>query len=81
MAEGEFNVTEHIFVPLHSITDAKEEEALLVRFNISKKQMPKIKIDDPAIQQLNPKVGDIIKVIRKSPVDVRSTFYRVVVDE
>lgn len=80
MAEKEIKVEDHILVPKHMIMDEKEVEELLSKYNISKKQIPQIKIKDSAIKNLNTKGGDIIKIIRKSPVQGKSIFYRVVVE-
>ena len=79
-AEKEINVEEHILVPKHSLASESETNELLEKFNITKKQLPAIKSDDPAVEKLNPKVGDIIKIIRDSPVHGKSVFYRAVVD-
>ena len=38
-----------------------------------------ILLNDPAIEQLDVKIGDIIKIKRNSPTNVESIFYRVVV--
>ena len=80
MSEKEINIQDHFLVPKHLIMSEKEVEELLTKYNISGKQIPQIKIKDPAIKSLSPKVGDIIKIIRKSPVQGKSMFYRIVVD-
>lgn len=77
--QQEIKVTEHIFVPHHAILGEKEATELLQRYNVSKRQIPKIEADDPAIKHLNPKSGDIIKIVRKSPIDNKAVFYRVVI--
>lgn len=80
MAEKEINIQDHILAPKHTIIDEKEAEELLVKYNISKRQLPQVRIKDPAIKNLNAKPGDIIKIIRKSPVQGKSVFYRVVIE-
>ena len=80
MAEKEIKIEDHILVPKHLIIDEKEVNELLAKYNISKKQIPQIKIKDPTIKNLNAKAGDIIKIIRKSSVQGKSIFYRVVVE-
>lgn len=69
----------HELVPKHMKLKEKEVRNLLDRYNISKKQLPKILISDPAISSLGVKVGDVIKIIRKSPTNKQTFFYRVVV--
>ena len=69
----------HIFQPKHSKISKKEEDELLNRLNISKTQLPKIKSTDPALSQ-DIKIGDIIKIERKSADGEESFFYyRVVI--
>ena len=43
------------------------------------KELPKISKKDPAIKELNVKVRDVIKIIRKSPTAGEAVFYRGVV--
>jgi len=42
--------------------------------------LPKIHVADPAAKEIGAKVGDIIKVIRKSTTARQSIFYRLVID-
>ena len=68
----------HILQPKHSKMSEKEIEELLKRFNISKAQLPKILLSDVALPE-NCKVGDVIKIERRSPDDKPVFYYRVVV--
>lgn len=70
----------HVMVPQHEILSKEETEKLLKKYNISKIQLPKIFIDDPALKGLNAKVGDVIKITREEPVIGKNIVYRVVVD-
>ena len=79
MVIEKFDPSEHIFVPKHSLLTEEEEKVLLSTYNISKKQLPCILVTDPAIKKLNPKIDDIIKIVRKSPTASHSIYYRVVV--
>lgn len=67
----------HIYQPIHSILDKKESEELLKKYNIDKSQLPKIKINDPGLPK-GAKIGDIIKIERKSGVG-KVIYYRVVI--
>ena len=70
----------HILVPEYKKLTKEEVEQLMKELNIdSLDYLPKIFVTDPAIQHLNPKVGDVIKVIRKSPTAGTSIYYRVVI--
>ena len=61
----------------HSKLIKKDEEELLVKLNISKTQLPKIKNDDAALPE-NCEIGDIIKIERKDE-EKTFTYYRVVI--
>jgi DNA-directed RNA polymerase subunit H len=75
------DISKHEFVPKQSKLSEKEVDELLKRFNISLKQLPRILIKDTSLEGMDVKVGDIIKIIRKSPTMKKSFFYRVVVNE
>ncbi|MFH1398495.1 MAG: DNA-directed RNA polymerase subunit H [Candidatus Woesearchaeota archaeon] len=77
MANKQIN---HILVPKHEKISDKDKEKLLEQYNISLKQLPKISKKDPAIQHIDTKAGDIIKITRDSPTAGKAIFYRVVTD-
>jgi DNA-directed RNA polymerase subunit H (RpoH/RPB5) len=66
----------HILQPKQTKLKLKEVEELLVKFNISISQLPKIRADDPSIPE-GCQRGDIIKLERKSE-EVPTDYYRVV---
>ena len=68
----------HILQPKHSKMSEKEIEELLKKFNIYKAQLPKILLSVVALPE-NCKVGDVIKIERRSPDDKPVFYYRVVV--
>ena len=67
----------HILQPKHSKLNDKEKEELLNQYNISKSQLPKIKIDDAGLPE-GLEVGDIVKIERKDGDEV-NLYYRVVI--
>lgn len=67
----------HILQPKHSKLSEKESEELLKKLNISKAQLPKILLKDPALPE-DCEVGNIIKIERKEG-DKINIYYRVVV--
>ena len=67
----------HILQPKHLKLSQKEEEQLLLKLNISKSQLPKIKHTDSALPE-NCQIGDIIKIERKDN-DKIFTYFRVVI--
>ncbi len=72
------DITKHSLVPKHSIVSEKEKKALLEKYNITAKELPRITKTDSAILSLKPKIGDVVKVVRKSATAGESVFYRVV---
>lgn len=67
----------HALQPKHSKLKDEEVKKLLEKYNISLAQLPKIKIDDPALPE-NCNVGNIVKIDRKDKKE-GAEYYRVVV--
>jgi len=81
MVKPKFDVNKHILVAEHIKVSAKDKEQILKKYNITADQLPRIALKDPAIAGLKPNVGDIIKVMRKSPTSGQIEFYRCVVND
>ena len=77
---AKFKVENHSLVPKHSKLGEKEKKEILEKYNITLKQLPKILKKDPAIKILNPKAGDVIKIIRKRDTAGEAIFYRCVIN-
>lgn len=75
-----FKVDKHILTPKHHKISEKERSQLLEKYDVTSKELPKILKTDSAIKEIDAKLGDIIKIIRKSPTAGESSFYRVVSD-
>ncbi len=75
-----FAVKDHEMVPEHVLLTPEESAEVLKAFNIVAPQLPKIHVTDPAAREIDAKVGDIIKIIRKSTTAKQSIFYRLVID-
>lgn len=72
------DVREHVLVPKHTKMSEQEVQKLLEKYNITLKQLPRIQRNDPAIQDLDAKPGDIIRIERKSQTVGDVDFYRMV---
>jgi len=75
-----FAVRDHEMVPEHVLLTPEEGVEVLKGFGIDAPQLPKIHINDPASKEIGAKVGDIIKIVRKSTTAKHSIFYRLVID-
>jgi len=77
--KDKIDITSHVLVPEHILLTKEEGIKVLSKYNINPNQLPRISRKDPAISHLDPKVGDIIKITRKSPTASKSAYYRVVI--
>ncbi len=78
---NKIDITSHYLVPKHTLLNEKDKKVLLEKYNISIKEMPKINIKDPAILVLKAKLGDVVKITRKSFTGGDVSYFRGVVDE
>ena len=69
-----FNISRHILVPKHILLTEDEKKDMMEKYNAKEDQLPKIKITDPMAKYLGLKLGDVCKIMRKTP------YYRIVVD-
>ena len=74
----QIDIRPHQLVPTHEKVAEKERTAILERLFASLKEVPRISIKDPGIRHLEPKLGDLIRISRKSPTAGRTVYYRVV---
>lgn len=77
----EFNVTLHELVPKHEILTPDEIRALLEKYKITTKQLPRIIDTDPVIESIGAQVGDVLKITRKSKTAGEAVYYRNVVKD
>jgi len=73
-------ITNHIYQPKHQIIPKKEAEEVMKKYNAKPSQLPYIMTSDKAIEDLDVRPGDIIKITRKSPTAGESVYYRYVVE-
>ena len=74
-------VVKHVLVPKHTKIGERQVQELIEKYNISKVQLPKITISDPAITHLGIKIGDVIKIERASFTAGKTDYYRVVTED
>ncbi len=73
-----FEITKHRLVPKHTVLSEKEFAQLSKQYSL--KDIPKILITDPALEELKVKEGDLIKIERESLTAGRTLFFRRVVN-
>jgi len=72
-------VGKHEFVPKHILLSEEEKEEVLKCYGVTLRQLPRILETDPAIKEMKPKPGDVVKIIRRSETSGESVYYRVVI--
>ena len=75
-----FKLLDHESVPHHEIIGEDEVAELLEKYAIDKEQLPKIRYDDAIVVEIGAKMGDVIKITRKSQTADESAYYRLVID-
>ncbi len=68
----------HVLQPKHLKLKSSDVDELLKRYNVSIKQLPRIKIDDKALPE-GVKVGDVIKIEREEG-EAKTEYFRIVSD-
>lgn len=74
----EIDVLSYHLVPKMEKVDGAEKNRVLKKYGINSGQLPKIKINDPAVEALGAEVGDVIKVEREDKTG-KYVAYKVVI--
>ena len=69
----------NFLLPKHEIISGDERAAMLKKFLIGSESVPKINSDDPGLEGLNVKVGDLIKITRNDQTG-KNDYFRLVVE-
>jgi DNA-directed RNA polymerase subunit H len=72
-------ILDHEMVPKHEVLSKKETEEVLANYGITPDKMPKISENDPVVQVIKAKKGDILKITRRSQTAGEAVYYRLVV--
>jgi DNA-directed RNA polymerase subunit H len=73
------NKTKHAYASKHIIIDEEEVQQLLKKYEIDKNQLPHILHNDPMAKILDAKIGDVVKIERKSKSTGIYYYYRMCV--
>lgn len=74
--DTESNVKNHFLVPKHVLLSKEQAAELLKKYNLTLDQLPKIPLDDAAIEELEPVKNDIVKIVRGSPTAGKTIYFR-----
>ena len=74
------DVSQHELVPEHEVVDEDVLDDVLEEYDIKRTDLPKIKRSDPALDDVDAAVGDVIQIVRDSRTTDRAVTYRLVVD-
>ncbi|AWX33644.1 DNA-directed RNA polymerase subunit H [Methanosphaera sp. BMS] len=72
------DILQHNLVPEHLILSEEEAQEVLDELNVSEDQIPKILPADPVVKAIGAKVGDMLKITRKSETAGVFVAYRMV---
>lgn len=70
-------VARHVLVPKHEIVSQRERTELIKKYG-PLRLFPKISAKDPQVRALGAKIGDLVRITRKSKIAGESIYYRVV---
>jgi DNA-directed RNA polymerase subunit H len=74
------DVSQHELVPEHTVLDDPDRvDEVLSEYNVSKTNLPKITVSDPALPD-EAEPGDVVEIVRDSRTTDRATVYRLVVE-
>jgi len=75
------NVFVHELVPKHEVLNKREVDEVLHKYHLKPHQLPYVKLSDPAVAALGAKLGDIVRVERKSSTAGLCFSYRYVIGD
>jgi DNA-directed RNA polymerases I, II, and III subunit RPABC1 len=73
------NINTHGLVPKHIKLNETDKKKLFEQHHVDIKSLPKILVTDPAIEGMNLKQGDVVKIERISRTAGTTNYYRVVI--
>ncbi|MCL7414943.1 MAG: DNA-directed RNA polymerase subunit H [ANME-2 cluster archaeon] len=76
----DFSLLNNDLVPQHILMPENEVNKVLKEHYLDKEQLPKIKITDPVTLEIGAEVGDVVKIIRKSPTAGEAVIFRLVIE-
>ena len=73
------DVSQHELVPDHIVLEDAEIDSVLEEYGLSRTDLPKIKLNDPALPD-DATPGDVIEIVRDSRTTDTAISYRLVIE-
>jgi DNA-directed RNA polymerase subunit H len=78
IARLQFNILNHVKVPVHRVMDEKEVVEIMKKYNLTHKlQFPEISRFDPVARAVGLRPGQVCHIIRPSKTSIESNYYRI----
>mmetsp|Transcript_20361 Transcript_20361/g.52857 ORF Transcript_20361/g.52857 Transcript_20361/m.52857 type:complete len:217 (-) Transcript_20361:108-758(-) len=71
------NITEHMYVPKHTVLSDADKAIILERYKMSEDQVPRIQESDPISRYFGMTSGQMLKIVRVSQTAGRYVTYRI----
>jgi DNA-directed RNA polymerase subunit H len=81
LRDKKFDLFNHVLVPNHILLSEEETKEVLKQYKIKPYQLPHVKVSDPAAIAIGAKIGNVIKIVRKSLTAGKAIAYRYVVND
>ena len=74
----QFNILEHVYVPLHQVLSESEKINIKNKYNImNDNEFPELSRFDPVAQAIGIRPGQVCKIIRASKTAIEAPYYRI----
>jgi len=74
----QFNILEHVYVPLHKVLSESEKINIKNKYNImNDNEFPEISRFDPVAQAIGIRPGQVCKITRASKTAIEAPYYRI----
>lgn len=73
------DILKNELVPEHSIMSEEDIKKTFKDLDFEKKQLPKIKVDDPVSKHIGAQEGDVLEITRESATAGTFITYRIVI--
>ncbi|HIH32901.1 MAG TPA: DNA-directed RNA polymerase subunit H [Candidatus Diapherotrites archaeon] len=76
---GVKNLQENYLVPKHEIVPKERAQEILAKYGADAKKLPHLLREDPVVEEIGAKKGDLVRIVRESQTAGKAIYYRIVV--